>query len=375
MKRLSLLTAPAILVGLATPVQAYDVTENFSIGGVISGGVQGQTLQDEGINDPDDQIKGAIPIQPELSLRPTGIDEFFMKFGYAVGNGLNSAEGRRRSPFALTTWAADLEDDVEDINGRNRDYLLTGWYKHTFEFEGSSLGTTVGIIDATDYLDDNAYAVDEFNQFMNEAFVNSVVLNLASYDAGGAVEWESGNWFVNAVAMNVGKNDDDQEYNFFGATLGYQLNTDWGEGNYRITVTGTNEKFFSEDDDEDEEGLLGATLSFDQELSSNLGAFLRVGWQDDDAAVTYDALYSGGLNIDGGLWGRGKDNVGVGLAYLDGGNQDIDETFAFETYYRFVVSDILSMSADVQWMSDDSKSGNDADAEGWIFGLRATAEF
>jgi hypothetical protein len=44
--------------------------------------------------------------------------------GFAAGNGLNSSDSRNRPPFVLATWAADPEDDVEDINGRNRDYLL-----------------------------------------------------------------------------------------------------------------------------------------------------------------------------------------------------------------------------------------------------------
>ena len=137
MKRRTLVSSLAMLAMSAT-VHAYDVTDNFSVGGVVSGAGQCQYLQDDAGND--DQCKGAIPLQPELSLRPTDNDELFMKFGFAVGNGLNSTEGKNRSPFTLVTWAADLEDDVEDINGRNRDYLLTGWYKHTFAFEKSSLG-------------------------------------------------------------------------------------------------------------------------------------------------------------------------------------------------------------------------------------------
>ncbi len=46
--------------------------------------------------------------------------------------------------------------------------------------------------------------------------------------------------------------------------------------------------------------------------------------------------------------GRAEDNVGIGFAYLDGGNQDIDETYVFETYYRAAFGDIFSVSADVQ---------------------------
>jgi len=363
------------MLGVCTPIHAYDVTDSFSVGGVLAGAGQCQKLSEKAGFD--DECKGALPIQPEFSLRPTDTDEFFMKFGFAVGNGLNTDEdkGRFRSPFALATWAADLEDDVKDINGRNRDYLLTAWYRHEFQFQNdSSLGATFGIIDSTDYLDENAYANDEFGQFMNEVFVNSTVSFLTSYDVGGALEWNSGNWSIRSLAMNVGKNDNDNEFNFFGATVGYTLDSAWGEGNYRLTLTGTNEKFLNEDGTDDNEGLFGATLSFDQQIDSNLGAFLRLGWQNDDAAVDYDALYSGGLNIGGGLWNRADDNVGIGLAYLNGGNQDLSKTYAVETYYRAVFSDYFALTADVQYLKDELNTDED-DPEGWIFSLRLTAEF
>ena len=45
---------------------------------------------------------------------------------WGSGQGINAVTG-----FQLDPWAAYTEDDVRDINGRNRDYLLTGWARHT----------------------------------------------------------------------------------------------------------------------------------------------------------------------------------------------------------------------------------------------------
>ena len=208
---------------------------------------------------------------------------------------------------------------------------------------------------------------------MNEVFVNSKQSFLPSYDAGGAVEWHSGHWSIRGVVMNIGKNDDDNEYNFLGATVGYATDNSLGEGNYRLTVTTTNDEF-SDKNGSGEERLLATVLSFDQQLGEHLGAFTRLGWQDDDAAVTYETLVSGGLDVKGGLWGRSGDNIGAGFAWLDGGNLDVDETYVFETYYRAVIGDHFAVTADVQWMSDEYTSGGD-DAEGWILGLRAASEF
>ena len=266
----------------------YDLTDKFSIGGVLAGAYQYQTG-----NDIDDKGRGALPFQPEVSFRPTERDEIFTKFGFAAGNGINGV-----TDFNLAPWAADLEDDVKDINGRNRDYLLTAWYKHTFEFSDHiALGLTGGIIDATDYIDENAYSNDEYTQFMNEALVNASNGFAPSYDIGGSVEWEIGNWDFTAVGMNVGENDDGNNFNFFGGQIGYKLNTSLGEGNYRVIGQGTSEEFF--DKNGKKQHRLAAFLSFDQELGDIFGAWIRFGWQDDNALINYDHFLSGGVNISG----------------------------------------------------------------------------
>jgi hypothetical protein len=143
------------------PALGYDLTDKFSIDGVIAGGYQYQWA-----NRDDNLGRGALPFQPEFNFRPTEQDEFFAKLGFAAGNGLNGV-----TDFNLAPWAADLEDDVKDINGRKRDYLLTAWYQHTFVLgEDNALELIGGIIDATDYIDENAYANDEYSQFMNQAW-------------------------------------------------------------------------------------------------------------------------------------------------------------------------------------------------------------
>jgi len=121
------------LLFLSGTVWGYDLTEKFSIGGIIAGAYQYQWVDGD-----DNKDRGALPFQPEFSFRPTEDDEIYANFGFAAGNGINGVTN-----FHLAPWAADLEDDVKDINGRNRDYLLTVWYKHTFEFgKNNALGLT-----------------------------------------------------------------------------------------------------------------------------------------------------------------------------------------------------------------------------------------
>lgn len=277
------------------------------------------------------------------------------------------------SPFYLAPWAASLEHDVKDINGRNRDYLLTAWYKHIFNFAGEQqLALTVGIIDATDYLDENAYSNDEYTQFMNEALVNGPQGFLPSYDIGGALEWEYNRFAIKGAVMNVGENDDGKNYNYYGVQFSYLLESNLGEGNYRVILNRTSEDFLNPEGTEAER-LNALLLSFDQEMGDIFGAWLRFGWAGDDAALHLKSLYSCGLNIIGSGWQRPDDNIGIGYAYLKGGNMGIDNSQVFETYYRYAFKEYFAATADIQHMKDSMKE--DGKTDGWIFGVRLTAEF
>jgi len=370
---LSWLTAILGIVMLAGSSFGYEINDKLSIGGIIAGIGQYQRINDapEGYGS---EGRGLMVFEPEISFTPTDNDELFAKFGFGAGNGLN---GEGRSPFLIPSWGGNVQDDYKDINGRNRDYLLTAWYKHTFTLsEGHSLGITAGIIDSTDYLDENAFANDEFTQFMNGALVNGPNAFLPSFDIGAAIEWEIGGFSVKGVGMALGSNGEEgvfeEPYNFYGMQFAYTVDFGLGEGNYRLIVDTTSSDF-SNVAGTKKERLSCALISFDQELGEILGAWIRFGWQDDEAAIDYKDIYTGGLNISGNLWGRECDNIGVGYAHLRGGNLDVDHSDVFEVYGRFALTDIFAITGDVQYMKDSVRAGEDAD--GWIFGLRVTAEF
>jgi porin len=343
-----------------------EITDKLSIEGVLAGAFQYQDLRDApGFTNTG---RGAVPFQPEIEFRATENDELFVNLGFARGNALNDV-----SPFVLRPWAAALEDDVKDINGTSRDYLLTAWYKHTFKFgEKQSLGLTGGIIDATDYLDNNAYSNDEFTQFMNEALVNGPNVFLPSYDIGGAFEWGMGDFSIDGVVMRINENNDGNPYNYYGVELHYRLESPLGKGNYRMVVDWSSADFL------DPEGLSQERRSaiifpFDQEFGEILGAWIRFGWQDDKAAIDFGHIYSGGIDIKGKLWGREGDNIGIGYAFLGGGNQDIDKTQVAEAYVRFVLHQYFALTLDVQYMRDELKSGEGP--KGFIYGIRMAAHF
>ncbi|HBH36226.1 MAG TPA: porin [Gammaproteobacteria bacterium] len=360
-----------VLATVAPATMAYGINDNFSIGGVLAAAEQCQNLNSasEGV---DNECKGGMSLQLEMSLRPDDRNELYLKLGFGIDHTLNEI-----SPWNLAPWAADLESDVLNINGLSRNYLMAAWYKHTVTFENeNALSASIGILDSTDYLDSNVYSNDEYTQFMNQIFVNNGSYGLPSYDAGAALEWKSGSWSVNALGINVGENDDGNNYNFWGAQAAYQADSSLGVGNYRVILVGTSSNFL-DPSGTNEEDRLAWGFSLDQAFGDVVGAFLRVAWQSDDAAIDYKALYSGGLDFNGNGWGRETDNIGVGYAYLPGGNIDLNSSQIFEIYYRYSLIKNVGITADVQYMKDNysnSEIFND-DTAGWVFGLRLTAEF
>jgi hypothetical protein len=210
----------------------------------------------------------------------------------------------------------------------------------------------------------------------NEVFVNSGSYGLPSYDAGAALEWAYGPWSLNGIGMNVGENDDGNNFNFWGVQAAYQADTALGPGNYRIILAGTSTAFLDPTETKKERRLAGG-LSFDQEHGDVVGGFLRVAWQNDDAIVDYKSLYLGGLNFNGSAWNRDEDSISLGYAYLDGGNAGMNSSQVFETYYRAALNEYFAITADVQYMDDDlfEVDPRQDDPNGWIFGMRLTAEF
>ncbi len=348
---------------------AYDINEKLTIDGTLTGVYQYGNYDVKGLDNKDG---GTVILDLGFNYHPTETDEFQITASFAGGNGLDNG-----NPFSLTTYADDLEDGLKNINGRDRDYLLEAWYKHTFKFdEKISLALTGGIIDSTRYIDDNAFANCETSQFMNQIFVNHKNINLPSYDIGGAIEFNISNFSIRSVVMNSKFEDDEgslNNYNYYALQIGYALETPVGTGNYRIYGFSTSKRF-DDWDGSKKERLQGIGISADQQISSIVGVFVRAGWQDDAAVIDHQNAYSAGVNINGKLWGREKDEIGLGYAYLTGADDsDIDKTSAFEGYFKLQISKYNDISFDLQYIDDNLKQEHDR--SGFVYGVRLNAYF
>jgi porin len=208
---------------------------------------------------------------------------------------------------------------------------------------------------------------------MNETLVNNPIANLPSYDAGICLELENKNLSFKTLLINT-KNSDGKVYNYYALQLGYELKTLLGAGSYRAYGFTTNKRFSNWEEVYNKERLQGFGISLDQKFSENLGTFARFGWQDDNATVDYDRFYSIGLNINGKLWKREENEIGIGYSYLEGtDNSNIDNSFVLEGYIRFQLTKFSNLTLDCQYVKDEMK--NTADNRGIFYGVRVNLWF
>jgi len=364
------------LIFLLFPFSVYaaDITDWLSISGSATGVYQ---WLNKAKGDVENKDRGSAVIDFNVSVKPTENDEFFLRASFAKGSGFHSESANY--PFKLNPNADDLFVDLQNINGHKWDHLQELWYSHKFQIEKEiSLKLTAGIIDSTAFIDDNVYAGDELQQFMNEALVHNPLANLPSYDAGVAVEFEWDKLNIKAVGMRS-KNDYEKHYGYYALQIGYKLETELGEGNYRIYGFTTDRKFENWDADA-YKSLKGIGVSFDQQIiKDKLGAFFRAGWQDDSAVIDYNRMISFGLNLNGSVWGRKDDEIGVGYAYLKSPskNPELSRSQVIESYVKFKLFSYKAISSDItldyQYIQD--KTREEGSKAGHIYGVRFNLNF
>ena len=345
------------------------VTIDSALRGIIQHGRYNNATNRDG--EPLDEETGSAAIGDlEIDISPTPRDTIWTRLRFAKGNALNDVGGIELSPYN-----GPLEDDIKDINGSGRNYLLEVWYRHTFSpGANTDFAVTGGIIDSTHYIDENRYAGDEDSQFMMPPFATpDNTIGTPSYDPGIAFELHGNQWSLNGAYMRS-SNEILEDADFFGAQLGYHTTMAWGTGNYRVSTYIANGRV-KEEKGEGDATMYGLGVSIDQELGEGWGIFFRAFAQNDEAPIKYDRDLSGGISISGQRWGRPDDVLGIAYAHLIGSSeQSIDYTNAAEAYLKFQLVRSVDFTVDVQYTKDhiDSDKG---DPQAWVFGGRLNFEF
>jgi len=294
---------------------------------------------------------------------------------------------------------AGVEDELQVYSNVNRDADDSGngvsvteaWYEHYFK--AFPLTLTFGKIDATGYVDTSEYANDECTQFLGHIFRNSPVVEFPDDNAAGVrVAIEPVDFLdIELVATDADADWEDAFDNIFlSGQLNFKPNLFQRQGNYRVYGWLNDKKHIKWDDaaKTNEKGY-GFGLSFDQELTDVLGAFVRYGWQNpevyaDGSGFSLEQSWSTGFQLAGSLWGRDDDVFAIAFGQVmpsddykkAGSNLNAKDENHLEAYYSFKINDHLTVSPDVQviWNPYGGDATN-GDKTIFVGGVRTQIDF
>ena len=238
-----------------------------------------------------------------------------------------------RLPRTFIRQTIDLGGDSEKVEGAANQFDSS--------ITSNRLVLTIGKFGVTDVFDTNKYAHDPRKDFMNWTLVDTGTLDYAAdawgYTYGAAVEWYQGQWTLRGgwFDLSVVPNSADLDASFgqFQWLAEIERRYDlWGHPG-KIAVTGflsrgrmgsfqdainlaqvtggpaditTVRKYQSRG---------GISLNLEQEITSELGVFARVGWADGNIEpyefTDVDRTVAAGLSLKGKQWGRPDDTFGL----------------------------------------------------------------
>jgi high affinity Mn2+ porin len=362
----------------------------------LPGGGQGRETSDASLIVGVRLWKGAeMWINPEIDqgfglANTLGVAGFTSGEAYKVGQTYPYA----RLPRAFIRQTIDLGGDSEKVEAG------------ATQFAGSQtanrLVLTAGKLSVVDIFDTNKYAHDPRSDFMNWAIVDTGTFDYAAdawgYTYGAAAEWYVADWAVRAGVfdLSVVPNSADLDPTFKQfQSVGeierrYQL---WGHpGEIHITGFLTRGRMGTFADAIALAAITGGpaditavrryqsrggiSMNIEQEITSDVGAFVRAGWADGTKEpyefTDIDRTVAGGVVIAGKQWGRPDDTIGVagvingiapvhqaffnagGLGILVGDGQlphpGLEQIF--ETYYSYALNAWMRVSVDYQFVAN-----------------------
>ncbi len=327
------------------------------------------------------------------------------RFGQGDGLGLRPTyTGTANS----TTFRMGMADHPEDAAA----HIAQAWYRLSSPLgdvkrdSRESASLTFGKIDPFVFFDQNAIADDETTRFMNNVFVHNPLLDSggdAGVDAYGFapgaiasysnVRQKGGEWDLSLGVFGSGNGSAfdgplSKPFVMAQASLNTRFNALAGQWRLYAWHNGRGGNI-----DGSEARHAGWGLSFDQRATDTLTVFGRFGKQMSGTTLFDRAITLGG-EINGDLWGRGADAIGVAAGVLrtskafsaNGATLDADgdglpdygyspaaSERDFELYYRWHINSNFSLTPDFQLIQ--RPGANDAAEMVRVFGLRARVGF
>ena len=252
------------------------------------------------------------------------------------------------------------------------------------------LTLSAGKIDATNYIDGNAYGGDETSQFLSSGFLNNSVFSAPGNGPGvrARLDLISDRFYLEVVGMSQDPNNDTNTTDrifedVFGAVeVGVTPKLFGRPGNYRLwgTFDGAGSRIKKSTGRAENYTAMGVGLSFDQEVAKGLGLFFRLGYRDSqNTAYTTRSAWSIGaqLNVGQFVQARPKDVIGIAWGEISPTKRDFGrratEEDLVEAYYNWFFTDNFQLSGIFQFINN--RNGNSSLSDVTVVGARVQANF
>jgi high affinity Mn2+ porin len=360
----------------------------------------------------------AFWVNPEID-QGYGLSNTLGVAGFTSGEAYKVGKHRPyvRLPRVFLQQVIDLGSDTEEVKG---DLNQLGGERAT-----DRIVLTIGKFAVPDLFDNNHYAHDSKNDFLNWSIMEMGSFDYAAdawgYTYGAAAEWYQGRWTIraglfdlsavpNSAALEttpfrqyqvIGELEERHQiggrdgklrvlwYDSEGYMGGYEQAIAYGEANPQAGVSTAHVRVFN--------SKQGIGLNAEQQLTDTLGGFLRAGVsQGNDEAYEFSDInqsVSGGLSLSGSLWQRADDTIGAatvvnqlskaGLRYLAAGGLGIlvgdgqlehpgSERIG-ELYYKAAVSADAALTLDYQYVENPAYNRDRGPAS--VLAARIHAQF
>ena len=286
-----------------------------------------------------------------------------------------------RQTFGLGGERERIEPDQNQLGGIYDQHRIT---------------LTLGKFSLTDLFDDNVYSHDPRTQFLNWSIMDNGAWDYAAdtrgYTWGVALEYQQPRWAFRLATVMVPKQANKESLDFalsraHGDNAEFEYRYAIQEHPGKITLSAyANHAHMGSYRETIDTGVMNITLTrqyrvkygwgfnAEQELSRDVGVFLRLGWNDGRtetwAFTEIDRTASFGISLKGSRWKRPEDTVGIAAAinglsgdhadYLAAGGVgfilgDGSLTYApeqiVETYYLWKPLPRIGVTVDVQYIN------------------------
>ena len=289
--------------------------------------------------------------------------------------------------------------------------------------DANRLTFTVGKYSVVDIFDDSKYAHDPTSTFLNWTIIDMGAFDYAAdswgFTYGATGEWKQDWWTARAGVFQLSQTPNseviepalfrqfqpvvefEERHNLFDQPgklkfLFYANDGFMGSFNQAVAqgfATGTTPDISTV---RARRIKVGGGVNLEQQITPSLGLFARLsmatGQYETFDFTEVERSASGGVVINGDLWGRNKDQIGIGgvlngisnahANYLAAGGVGLilgDGALSYsgerilETYYKFGIADGIHVTADCQFV--DNPGYNLARGPVLLFALRLHAEF